>query len=207
MKLATKDADLGGFFGDYCSEAQVTRRLNDVGCRNVIKVLDWGSRVSPLGTSIDLTKNSSNPTGPREKVLLSYCLRVRRIRRPIPSILVLQQARVHTQSLFQIHNLDGNFSCRLIFPEAFLWHIFYSMANALCYCRHGTNDVDAHAPVQGWDQIVHGDFKPENVFLAAPDPADSSLYPCLKLGDFGKTSTLLSLEFHLQRILPRYRSN
>ena len=48
MKLATKDAVIGGFFGDYCSEAQVTRRLNDVGCRNVIKVLDWGLYDFPI---------------------------------------------------------------------------------------------------------------------------------------------------------------
>ena len=84
-----------------------------------------------------------------------------------------------------------------------MWHIFYSLANTLCYCRHGTNTVNVHTPIQGWDQIVHGDFKPENVFLAAPDPADSTMYPCLKLGDFGKAFILL-LGFLPQRILPRF---
>ncbi len=68
-----------------------------------------------------------------------------------------------------------------------MWHIFYSIANALCYCRYGTNNPNPQAAIQGWDQIIHGDMKPENVFLAAPDQAESSMYPCVKLGDFGKT--------------------
>ena len=66
-----------------------------------------------------------------------------------------------------------------------MWHVFYSIANALCYCRHRTNDPNTHMAIQGWDQIIHGDVKPENLLLAAPDPAENSLYPCLKVGDFG----------------------
>lgn len=42
LRIATKD-DINGsdFFADYNSEGNLIRRLNDVGCKNVIKVLDW----------------------------------------------------------------------------------------------------------------------------------------------------------------------
>ena len=79
--------------------------------------------------------------------------------------------------------IDSN-EYSLILPEAFLWHIFHSMANALCYCCYGTNEP---ASVKtGWDSIVHMDIKPENMLLARPDLATHQLYPCVKLADFGK---------------------
>ncbi len=86
-------------------------------------------------------------------------------------------------------------SSRLIFPEAFIWHIFYSIVNALCYCRYGTNAPNPHRAIQGWDQIVHADLKPENMFLAAPDDAETALYPSLKLADFGRASDFCYLFF------------
>ncbi|KAL8926998.1 MAG: hypothetical protein Q9208_002543 [Pyrenodesmia sp. 3 TL-2023] len=72
---------------------------------------------------------------------------------------------------------------QLLLPEAFLWHIFWSMANALCYCRHGTNQSDKTMP--GWDTIVHGDVKPANMLLTPPDDSVDGLYPTIKLCDFG----------------------
>ena len=72
----------------------------------------------------------------------------------------------------------------LILPEAFLWHVLHSMANALCYCCYGTNEPSAYK--RGWDGIVHMDIKPENMLLATPDLDTDHLYPCVKLADFGK---------------------
>ncbi|KAL9027475.1 MAG: hypothetical protein Q9196_004012, partial [Gyalolechia fulgens] len=73
---------------------------------------------------------------------------------------------------------------QLVIPEAFIWHVFCSTANALCYCRHGTNQSNNMIP--RWDTIVHGDVKPANLLLANPnDGADHSLYPTIKLADFG----------------------
>ncbi|CAD6588225.1 MAG: hypothetical protein ASARMPRED_003435 [Alectoria sarmentosa] len=77
---------------------------------------------------------------------------------------------------------------RLILPEAFLWHVFHSMANALCYCCYGTNNPSSHK--RGWDGIVHMDIKGENMLLAAPDPDTHRLYPCVKLADFGLAHTI-----------------
>lgn len=42
LRIATKDATRGDkFFADYNNEGNLVRRLNDAGCKNVIKVLDW----------------------------------------------------------------------------------------------------------------------------------------------------------------------
>ena len=69
----------------------------------------------------------------------------------------------------------------LIFPEAFMWHIFASLTTALCFCALGQTDSPSRAP--GWEEIVHGDLKPENVLLT--DPTETALYPTAKLADFG----------------------
>lgn len=44
-------------------------------------------------------------------------------------------------------------------PEAFIWHVFHSLATALCYHTHGTTAEEA---IAGWEAIVHRDIKPQN---------------------------------------------
>ncbi|SLM33581.1 Serine/threonine/dual specificity protein kinase, catalytic domain [Lasallia pustulata] len=70
----------------------------------------------------------------------------------------------------------------LVFPEAFMWHIFQSVATAICYCARGTTDDE---PRPGWTEIVHKDLKPNNIFLSPPDHDENPLYPTLKVADFG----------------------
>ncbi|KAL8833139.1 MAG: hypothetical protein Q9170_004471 [Blastenia crenularia] len=74
---------------------------------------------------------------------------------------------------------------QLVIPEAFIWHVFWSVANALCYCRHGTDQSGKTIP--GWHTIIHGDVKPSNILLTSPGHATTTttLYPTFKLGDFG----------------------
>lgn len=77
--------------------------------------------------------------------------------------------------------------CSLIFPEAFAWHLFYCIANALCYCRYGTNDPKPGLLAKrSWDQIYHQDMKTDNVLMTALDNECHRLYPCYKLADFGE---------------------
>lgn len=86
-------------------------------------------------------------------------------------------------SLFPFHLPEPrtNTSGSLIFPEAFMWHIFASLTTALCFCALGQSSYPSRAP--GWEEIVHGDMKPENVLLT--DPTETALYPTAKLADFG----------------------
>lgn len=72
---------------------------------------------------------------------------------------------------------------QLVIPEAFIWHVFQSTANALCYCRHGTNKSNTTIP--NWHNIIHGDVKPANLLLTHFHESTDSLYPTIKLGDFG----------------------
>lgn len=76
----------------------------------------------------------------------------------------------------------------LVFPEAFAWHFFYSIANALCYCRYGTNDPKfGLLAKRSWHQLYHQDMKSDNVLMTAIDHECHRLYPCHKLADFGET--------------------
>lgn len=77
---------------------------------------------------------------------------------------------------------------KLIIPEAFLWHLFWSGANTLCYCRHGT--TDSANTIEGWDPIMHMDVKVPNFLMTRPDPSLGELYPRIKMSDFGGAYTL-----------------
>ncbi|KAL8815914.1 MAG: hypothetical protein Q9223_005005 [Gallowayella weberi] len=77
---------------------------------------------------------------------------------------------------------------KLVIPEAFIWHVFWSAASALCYCRHGT-DQSANT-IEGWDPITHMDVKPGNILLTDPDININQFYPTVKLSDFGLAYTV-----------------
>lgn len=66
------------------------------------------------------------------------------------------------------------------FPEAFLWEVFHYQIEAAAAMANG--------PVNGhweFEEIIHRDIKPGNVFLANPDLAENPFYPVAKLGDWG----------------------
>lgn len=71
-------------------------------------------------------------------------------------------------------------------PESFIWHCFIQLAEALAFIHHGYDrrQTGGPPPSSEWQSIIHGDIKPENIFLGPPT-ADSHGYPSLVLGDFG----------------------
>lgn len=83
-------------------------------------------------------------------------------------------------------------SKRKRFPESFLWSVLFDISLALCYLQSGRdafskakrgqplNRVDKKS---GWEEIVHCDIKPANLFLTWRNPI--SQYPTVVLGDFG----------------------
>ena len=55
-------------------------------------------------------------------------------------------------------------------PEAFLWHVFESLASALAYIHYGVKGDDLRNPSvplgkDKWPNILHRDVKPDNIFL------------------------------------------
>ncbi|KGY14920.1 hypothetical protein PABG_12197 [Paracoccidioides brasiliensis Pb03] len=74
------------------------------------------------------------------------------------------------------------------FPEAFLWHVFHSVATALLYCVHAHEEPYWKA---SWEEIIHKDVKPGNILLgAAPSHDSEELYSNCYLGDFGLAYTI-----------------
>ncbi|EER42818.1 conserved hypothetical protein [Histoplasma capsulatum H143] len=147
--FAVKDTQNDEFWNDYCSEGNLTRRLNAVGCPNVVRVYDW----------IDL-----NPQ-PLKSIAHGHSFRILYAYYEGGSL-----ARLYTHYM----------QYKLLFPEAFLWHVFHEIATALLYCAHG------HAGPQrkpDWEEIIHKDVKPAN--STTPPPDSDELYPSCYLGDFG----------------------
>lgn len=69
--------------------------------------------------------------------------------------------------------------------EAFMWHVFIQLADALAFLHYGWNRfAKDHKPPRQWKRIVHADIKPENVFLRRKLTADNPV-PDIVLGDFG----------------------
>ena len=74
----------------------------------------------------------------------------------------------------------------LIIPETFIWHVFRCVASGLAFCCNGTN---SGRPLRGWETIIHGDLKEENIFLFPPDERENRFYPYAKIADFGLAVT------------------
>lgn len=123
-----------------------------------------------------------------------------------PRIIRLHDAIMHanTAQLYfefypsgDLHKLMAHYVLNwLDFPESFIWHSFLQLSEGLAYIHHGYDRRQICDPTstsectvyQGeekvWQPIIHGDIKPENIFLGPPT-SDSQGYPSLVLGDFG----------------------
>ncbi|KAF2022595.1 kinase-like protein [Setomelanomma holmii] len=65
-------------------------------------------------------------------------------------------------------------------PEAFVWHVFDSLARAVHFCHHGRGSS------KNWDPVSHRDITAFNVFIKADPTEEADTYSySIKLGDFG----------------------
>ncbi len=113
-----------------------------------------------------------------------------------PRIVRLHEAILHTQKVqLYFDYYPGGDLYGVIFryfkewvcmPESFIWHCFLQLSEALAYIHYGYDRrrLCGLPPPCEWQTIIHGDIKPENIFLGPPTP-DSHGYPSLVLGDFG----------------------
>ena len=72
---------------------------------------------------------------------------------------------------------------RLI-PEAFVWHVFLRLAEALAFIHYGYNKQYPNELDAKWLTVVHRDVKPQNVFLRTVY-SDQPPFASIILGDFG----------------------
>ena len=112
-------------------------------------------------------------------------------------------------SLFMQHcelgSLDGvigryNARGEVLNDEGFLYKILWDIALALSFLSTGVDAATTRnlakagyivGKKSGWNQTLHRDLKPGNIFLTwkNPLPADRCLYPTAVLGDFGCSVT------------------
>lgn len=67
-------------------------------------------------------------------------------------------------------------------PEPFIWSVVEALAIAGLLMERGELDSGSIVP---WDQIIHCDWKHENLFVSPPHETRYLGYPQVKLGDFG----------------------
>ena len=79
---------------------------------------------------------------------------------------------------------------RLLPPESLLRHCFSQLVEALCFIHNGDDKRSKYKGATTWTSVIHGDIKPENIFLRFPsrDSRMSYGHPSLVLGDFGSAS-------------------
>ena len=116
-----------------------------------------------------------------------------------PRIVALHEAIIHTNTMqlyFDYYPGGDLFKLMVRYcdewenvPESFIWHAFLQISEGLAYMHHGYDRRLNYGPppASDWGPIIHGDIKPENIFLGPPTP-DSHGYPSLVLGDFGLAS-------------------
>jgi hypothetical protein len=111
---------------------------------------------------------------PNITLLVQYSLPVDPLSIPF---VVMEYAEQGTLGQLIEHFPEGE-----LVPEAFLWHVFESLAKAIRYCHYGMYEA-GDAPYD-WDPVFHRDIILTNIFLASPEDP-SSQYSEIKLGDFG----------------------
>ena len=67
--------------------------------------------------------------------------------------------------------------------EAFVWCIFFQLADVLSYLHEGFDYKNPYSTPLDWRPVIHCDIKPENVFLR--EIRRENPYPSIVLGDFG----------------------
>lgn len=72
-------------------------------------------------------------------------------------------------------------------PVVFTLHVLTSLAHALAYLHHGLRWKEGtnYTESKPWEAIIHGDIKPDNVFLRHSPRAQVKGLPDIVLGDFG----------------------
>lgn len=68
-------------------------------------------------------------------------------------------------------------------PEPFIWRVFHSLAEIGMAMEKGHARPNRPS-LADWQQIVHREVKPSNIFLAAPIDGHFESYPTPKLGDY-----------------------
>ena len=82
-----------------------------------------------------------------------------------------------------------HFEYNTTFDEAFVWHCYQQLSEALAYIHTGYDAVSKRYQTQplssgAWTPIIHGDIKPMNIFV---NPFQYGSLPSLVLGDFGNS--------------------
>lgn len=118
-----------------------------------------------------------------------------------PRILNLHDVIIHART-FQLYfdyysggdlsDLIKDYNERqTLIPEPLLWNCFRQLAEALNFIHYGFDERSDYGMQPTWISVIHGDIKPENVFLRFPNGTTSHTlqnYPFLVLGDFGSAS-------------------
>lgn len=71
-------------------------------------------------------------------------------------------------------------------PQGFVFHAFVCLVDALAFLQRGYGAGDARGAPGNWTSLVHGDVKPENVFLRSRiGGPDGYCHPYVVLADWG----------------------
>ncbi|KAL8948820.1 MAG: hypothetical protein Q9222_005027 [Ikaeria aurantiellina] len=71
-------------------------------------------------------------------------------------------------------------------PEAFIWHCYLQLAEAMAYIHAGYR-VDGQPISSNFQTVIHRDIKPSNIFLRRS--RSQTQYPDLVVADFGMATT------------------
>ncbi|KAI9724210.1 MAG: hypothetical protein M1828_003955 [Chrysothrix sp. TS-e1954] len=83
--------------------------------------------------------------------------------------------------------------------EAFIWHVFVSVARALVLLHYRENDASKR-PDPNAQYIVHADIKPANIFMTVEKHVEKNHpYPAVILGDFGGAVTRAQQEEDIRK--------
>ena len=176
-----KDIDAAGEFAERCMRREI-RLMRDLKHCGLVAYIDAAvedgdrrDRDDPwlLGPRNRDTYAKRSGLGLKATVIMEYC------------DLGTLDDLLHRLSLLRENGRNGaGDRC----PEAFVWHAWMALVDALAFLQTGLSvkagslDSSQASRKGGWKPLIHGDIKPDNVFLRL---SQSSPYPHVLLADWG----------------------
>ena len=160
---------------------------------------DKALRVCKIAQRIKVCRNKYEDKPLEASILLDVLPKHDRILRLYDALVQPRTVQLYYEyySHGDLYNLIRHHQKNMEFiPEAFMWHAYLQLSEALAFLHTGYDPRESQALPADWQPVIHGDLKPENIFLSAPNPFSSNPlereYPSLVVGDFG-LATLVEL--------------
>lgn len=191
--IAVQDLQRSRFNEKDCFEELVEVGAGSNGrCVLLKRKCDQALRVCKIAQRIKVRRNKYEDKPLEASILLDVLPKHDRIVRLYDALVQPRTVQLYYEyySHGDLYGLIRHHEKNIAFiPETFMWHAYLQLSEALAFLHTGYDQRASYSVPADWQPVIHGDLKPENIFLSPPNASSPSPldreYPSLVIGDFG----------------------